>query len=189
MALRAAVCRTAAIRRGRRWCCPLIDALADFGAISDALPYPSQVELSRRLGVHERTVRRWLADLEELGLVLVLRSWPVRGEDGRWTRRQSNRYLLTDRKAGAATGLACPLPRRRSPLLSPTGRGCPVTATESSTSGGALVETAAPPPPVDVGRAEPPTPAPQAGDQGEQQRITAIRAAIRSQLGQGRRRW
>lgn len=218
MAARAAHCRRVAIRRGRRWCCPLVDVLAEYGAIGASLPYPSQQTLARELGVDERTVRRWLAELEGLGLVVVYRTEPERDrETGKWRRRQTNRYLLADVKARASAP-SCPLPRRRlgaSALVSPTGHPCPVTASQGSTSGGAAIGSASPPPREEVepvGMIEwssPSAPAPigvelagpQDSDQGkpsgldqwqppseaERAAVAAIRAGIRSVLPHRRR--
>ena len=205
MAARAAHCRRVAIRRGRRHVCPVVDVLAEYGAIGASLPYPSQDTLARELGVDERTVRRWLAELESLGLVIVYRCIPERGPDGKWTRRQTNRYLLADAKARASAP-SCPLPRRRlgpSALISPTGHPCPVTASQSSTSGGASEGHAAPPPreeakPVGmIERSSPSAPAPigvePAGppvcDQEERERVAGLLAAMRSTLGPSRRRF
>ena len=204
MAARAAHCRRVAIRRGRRWCCPVVDVLAEYGAIGASLPYPSQETLARELGVDERTVRRWLAELETLGLVIVYRTTPERGSDGKWTRRQTNRYLLADGKAKGAAP-SCPLPRRRlgaSALISPTGHPCPVTASQGSTSGGASEGHAAPPPPEEIEPVEiiewstPSAPAPlevelpgpHACDQGERERVAGLLASMRSTLGPSRRR-
>lgn len=205
MAARAAHCRRVAIRRGRRWCCPLVDVLAEYGAIGGSLPYPSQRLLARELGVDERTVRRWLAELEAMGIVVVYRTTPERGPDGKWTRRQTNRYLLADGKAKGAAP-SCPLPRRRlgaSALISPTGHPCPVTASQGSTSGGAAIGSAAPPPPEEVepvGMIESSSPSapapigielsgPQVCDQGERERVAGLLASMRSTLGPTRRRF
>lgn len=203
MAARAAHCRRVAIRRGRRHICPVVDVLAEYGAIGASLPYPSQDTLARELGVDERTVRRWLAELEGLGLVIVYRCTPERGPDGKWSRRQTNRYLLADGKAKGAAP-SCPLPRRRlvKPLDSPSGHTCPVTASQGSTSGGASEGHAAPPPPEEVEpagmieRSSPPALAPigveLAGpsvcDQEERERVAGLLAAMRSTLGPSRRR-
>ena len=61
---------------GHRHIAPLFDALADYGAVSDQLPFPSQERLAHDCGVTARTVRRWLAIAELLGLVVVYRSIP-----------------------------------------------------------------------------------------------------------------
>jgi len=204
MASRAAHCRRVAIRRGRRHICPVVDVLAEYGAIGASLPYPSQETLARELGVDDRTVRRWLAELEALGLLIVYRCTPERGPDGKWTRRQTNRYLLADGKAKGAAP-SCPLPRRRlvKPLHTPTGHQCPVTASQGSTSGGAAEGSAAPPPPEaiePVGMIESSSPSapaptgveltgPQLSDQDERQRVAGLLASMRSQLGPTRRRF
>jgi hypothetical protein len=79
------------------------------------VPSPGQLELAGVLEVDERTVRRHLAMLECLGLLLVLRDAPMRDPaTGRWCRRRTNRYVLT-------LGSVAVDPRQ-----SPTGHGCPV---------------------------------------------------------------
>lgn len=55
-------------------------ALVEFG------PSIPQKELARILGISERHLRRWLNRLEELGLLVVRRTVPGRG----------NHYLLPD---------------------------------------------------------------------------------------------
>jgi hypothetical protein len=147
MALRAAACRRVAIRRGRRNVCALIDVLADYGAISASLPFPTQVQLGEDLGVDERTIRRWAEELVAMGVLIVFVSLPVRDRaTGRWGRRQSNRYLLADLRA-RAHGPCCPLRRRRVKSLgSPTGQSCPVTGpTEVQLGGGGRFKPADPP--------------------------------------------
>ena len=199
MALRATWCRSVAISRGRRWCTALIDVLADYGALGP-LPYPTQETLAERLGVHERTVRRWTRELEALGVLDVFVSPPQRDPaTGQWCRRQSNRYLLADQRARKA-GPACPLPRRRpvKPQEPPTGHECPVTPTQSSTARGPAPQSGGPPelgamngcddlrsPTAthhqdELSAWEPP-------DQEERARIAAIRAGLRSRLGPTRR--
>jgi hypothetical protein len=199
MAVRAALCRAVAIRRGRRWCCPLIDVLADYGAAGPSLPYPCQETLAQRLGVDVRTIRRWTVELEALGVLVVLRSYPVRGEGGRYRQRQSHRYLLADAKA-ARSGPSCPLPRRRVKSLSPpTGHGCPPTPTESSTSGGPAPSAGGPTSSTLNKRADSDRPAtpthhpielagPQGPDQDERERVAELLAAMRSKVGPARRR-
>jgi|GEM_PF-4568587 len=108
--LRGAKCTQVLRQRGFRHAVPLIEALVEFAAISDKLPYASQVKLAQVCGVDERTVRRWLVICERLGVLEVFRSKP-HVKDGSWTR-QTNRYLLCDRKA-ATTAIASPLRRRR----------------------------------------------------------------------------
>jgi len=115
MALRASVCREAAIAAGWRHAAPLVDVLADYGTISDNLPWVAQSTMARRLGVTTRTVRRWLAALEAIGVVRVYRSpaRPDRWRGGRLARR-TNRYLLVERAGRLAHGgTRCPVPRRR----------------------------------------------------------------------------
>lgn len=112
-ARRAAACRRVAIQRGRRHVCPLIDLLAEYGAITGVLPYPSQETLARDAGVSTRTIGRWLAILEhELRLVDVHRSRPVTDRHtGQFVSRNTNRYVLCDRRAYRAPR-SCPVPRR-----------------------------------------------------------------------------
>ena len=115
---------------GYRQVCPLIDQIADYASLSTKLPYPSQATLAQEIGVSERQVRRWTIALELLGILVVYRSRPIRERDGTY-KRQTNRYLLCDRRAGHAPA-TCPLPRRhrKNPTNtqdSPTGHQCPLT--------------------------------------------------------------
>ncbi len=110
LALRAATCRNVAASRGYRHVCPLVDVIADYAALSDQLPYPSQKTMAVEAGVTDRTIRNWLVVLETLGIVEVYRSRP-RVRDGQWTR-PTNRYLLCDRRAGREAP-ACPIVRRK----------------------------------------------------------------------------
>lgn len=128
-AVRAARCRGVAISRGYRHVCPLLDVLADYGTISDALPYPSQETIAEQAGVTDRTVRNWLTVLETLGLVVVFRSQPKRQTDGTYSRA-TNRYLIADKKAQTASHTS-PVRRRHrtNTAFSPTGNQFPVTAT------------------------------------------------------------
>ncbi len=98
MERRAAICCRRALQRGHRQACALILVLADYGALSDNLPWPSQKTLAHECGVHERTIRRWVIQLEQAGVLQVLRSKPHRRAFGQWSRR-TNRYVLCDRKA------------------------------------------------------------------------------------------
>ena len=124
VALRATVCRRAAISRGYRHVCPLIDILAEYAMLSDQLPYASQKTMAIEAGVTDRTIRNWLVVLEALAVVEVYRSRP-RVRDGQWTR-STNRYLLCDRRAGRRAP-ACPIVRRRT-----------VSGADSSTRGNAF---------------------------------------------------
>jgi DNA-binding transcriptional ArsR family regulator len=200
MALRAVWCRRVAIQRRRRHLCALVDLLAEYGSISDALPYPTEVRMARDLGVHERTVRRWVAELRDLGLIEVRSSRPQRDpQSGRWFRRASNRYVLCDRRA-RGSGVACPVPRRRlSVLVLPTGHQCPVTGPpEVKPPGGGRSKAADPPQPemTKVADLRPPSathhhtepPAPQTRDQGERERVAELLAAMRATVGPTRRR-
>ena len=80
---------------------------------SDDLGKPvwgNQVKMAAELGRCDRSVRRYRAEAEQLGYVLVFRSKPQRGTDGRYCRRKSNNYYLClPAKAKAAE----PAPRRR----------------------------------------------------------------------------
>lgn len=206
MAVRAAVCRAAAIRLRRRHLLALIDVLADYGTLSDDLPFPCQTTMARDLGVNERTVRRWVAELEGLGLIVVRRSRPVRDpESGRWSRKASNRYIVADRLARRSVGACCPLPRRRlSPLVPPTGHDCPVTAYPLvKPEDGGRFEPAGPPDLVVSAVVElpesssPSAPAPigvelagpQVCEQAERERVAGLLASMRSTLGPTRRRF
>ena len=124
MNLRAARCRQVAISRGYRHATPLLDTLAEFGAISDKLPYASQKTLGAHAGVTDRTIRNWLVILETLDLVIVIRS-PAKptGTAGEWTR-QTNRYVLCDRVA------------RRQPPSSPVRRRHRTAETRACSPGG-----------------------------------------------------
>jgi len=146
MALRAAHCQRVADQRGARHTTRLIRALADYGAISDALPFPCQKQLAEDCGVTERTIRNWLAILERLGLVEVYRSHPRRQADGTYTRR-TNRYVLCDRKAQHSAP-ASPVRRRHrstSPF-SPRGNQLPQDPSRFE-PGRAATPLAAPEPP------------------------------------------
>lgn len=146
--MRASVCRRAAISRGQRHACPLIDKLAEYAALSDQLPYPSQVTLATEIGVSERQIRRWTIALELIGVIQVFRSNPHKHSDGTFTRC-THRYLLCDRRARYAAA-TCPVPRRRpkapdSAEPSPTGHPCPVTPTTGYESPGVAVKADDPP--------------------------------------------
>jgi len=134
--IKAAACRRVAIERGLRHTAVLIDKLAEYASLSDKLPWPSQQTLALECGVTDRTIRYWLTALEELGVVQVYRSKPKRQTDGTWTR-QTNRYLLCDRRA-TSTARSMPLRRRqtrRTAGFSPTGNQLPVTVTEFEPGG------------------------------------------------------
>jgi len=124
MAMRATLCRQQAIAKGYRHVCPLIDVLADYASLSGRLPWPSQVTMAHEAGVTDRTIRNWLAILEDLGLVAVFRSTP-KLIAGQWSRA-TNRYLLCSRKA-TAMPRSMPVRRRRNPLVLPSGNGFPLT--------------------------------------------------------------
>lgn len=108
--LRAALCSRVLRQHGYRHAVPLVEAIAEFTAISDKLPWPSQQVLAKLCGVTDRTIRHWLVVCERLGVLQVFRSKP-HVKDGGWTRK-TNRYLLCDRRAGAQP-LATPLRRRQ----------------------------------------------------------------------------
>jgi len=132
IATKAAVCRRVAIQRGYRHTAVLIDKLAEYAALSDKLPWPSQQTLAQECGVCERTIRYWLAALEDFGVVQVYRSNPRRRQDGTWNR-QTNRYLLCDRRARAASP-TMPVPRRHKKPETvgflPSGNQLPLTVTK-----------------------------------------------------------
>jgi len=70
----------------------------------------NQEKMATELGRCSRSVRRYRAEAETLGYVLVFRSRPLRGPDGRFCRRKANSYYLClPAKAKAAE----PAPRRR----------------------------------------------------------------------------
>jgi len=54
----------------------------------------AQTKMAVQLGRSDRTVRRYRAELEDLGYLTVYRSKPQRGPNGRWSRRRSNTYYL-----------------------------------------------------------------------------------------------
>ena len=80
---------------------------------SDDLGKPvwgNQVKMAAELGRCDRSVRRYRAEAETLGYVLVFRAKPQRGADGRFCRRKSNSYYLCLPAKAKATE---PAPRRR----------------------------------------------------------------------------
>ncbi len=70
----------------------------------------NQVKMGERIGRCDRSVRRYRAEAEALGYVVVYRSKPIRGPGGRWCRRKANSYYLRIPAAATASGGA---PRRR----------------------------------------------------------------------------
>ena len=164
MAVRAAVCRRAAISRGYRYVCPLIDILAEYAMLSDRLPYASQKTMATRAGVTDRTIRNWLVVLEALAIVEVYRS-RSRVRDGQWIRK-TNRYLLCDRRA-ARRAPACPIVRRRPGRtdFSLRGNAFPLTPSGKEPQG---VSTSVDDPPRVVPRKE------------SLKNITALQAELRS---------
>ena len=65
----------------------------------DNFAFPSQRWLAEALGKSERTIRRQIRELKDLGLLVVFSSRPVRDPDsGKWRRRQTNRYLIPFRR-------------------------------------------------------------------------------------------
>ena len=84
---------------------------------SDDLGKPvwgSQVKMAAELGRCDRSVRRYRFEAEQLGYVLVFRSKPQRGADGRFCRRKANSYYLClPGKAKAAQ--TAPRRRQRAP--------------------------------------------------------------------------
>lgn len=105
-------------------------ALADRSSDDTSwVPAPGQLELAGILEVDQRTVRRHLLVLEQLGFLLVLRDAPMRDPGtGRWCRRRTNRYVLTlgrvavDPRQGP-TGHQCPVPPSQGnpPAVEPPG--------------------------------------------------------------------
>lgn len=114
------------IAAGLRSCIPLIEVLAEFAEISDRLPYASQETLAERCGVSARTIRRWLKECEQLGLVKVYRSPAQHKGDGTW-KRKTNRYLLCTKVASG---------RRRQERVVPAWRpsGAEITPEEAETT-------------------------------------------------------
>ena len=73
----------------------------------------AQARIGVALGRSERSVRRYVAEAEELGYLKVYRAKPERGPQGRWHRKKTNVYYLCLPKAGDDR----PAPRRRQPRL------------------------------------------------------------------------
>jgi hypothetical protein len=69
----------------------------------------AQARIGAALGRSERSVRRYVAEAEELGYLKVYRAKPERGPQGRWHRKKTNVYYLCLPKAGDDR----PAPRRR----------------------------------------------------------------------------
>ena len=180
IATKAAACRRVAIQRGLRHAAVLVDKLAEYAALSDKLPWPSQETLATECGVTDRTIRYWLTALEDLGVIQVYRSKPSRQRDGTWNR-QTNRYLLCDHRA-RATPPTMPLRRRKTrntTTFSPTGKQLPLTVTELEPVG----PSAAPGPQtwvvnrsVDISS---PNHEPETGTKHTQQERTANRSGLR----------
>ncbi len=72
----------------------------------------NQVKMAQRIGRCDRSVRRYRAEAEALGYVVVYRSKPQRGPSGRWCRRKANAYYLR-LPAKSSTELAAPRRRQR----------------------------------------------------------------------------
>jgi len=180
-AVRAAICRRRLVARRLRHVCPLVDVLAAHAALSEKLPWPSQIRIAREAGVSERTARRWIAEAERVGVVQVFRSLPERRSDGTWTRA-TNRYLLRD-QALSRSGACCPVPRKHGPVdseVSPTGHARPVIPFGVE-SGGAPFEVA--PPTADDSAVNPVGPVEEwRPDEGERLRAAEILAKARAAL-------
>lgn len=117
----AAICRKRAMQAGYHWATPILGVLAEYGSLSNKLPWPSQKTLATETGFSERQIRRQIAALEDLGLICVYRSKPQRRQAGVFTR-QTNRYQLCDLRARRM--------RRGKPpkqKVSPRGHERPVT--------------------------------------------------------------
>ncbi len=54
----------------------------------------NQIKMALHIGRSDRSVRRYRAEAEELGLVTVYRSDPVQGRSGQFCRRKANCYYL-----------------------------------------------------------------------------------------------
>jgi Helix-turn-helix domain len=72
----------------------------------------NQVKMADQIGRGDRSVRRYRAEAETLGYVVVYRAKPVRGALGRWCRRKANAYYLQLPPAVTAS-LEAPRRRRR----------------------------------------------------------------------------
>lgn len=135
--LRGAICRKRLHNAGKRHAAPLVDALVIFTAKSEKLPWPSQRVLAKVCGVTDRTIRHWLVICEDLGVIEVFRSRPKPDGAGGWTR-QTNRYLLCDRRAKTAP-IASPVRRRHRPNHTQKHKRKPISSnpTGFEPSGGA----------------------------------------------------
>jgi hypothetical protein len=96
----AAVLRLAPLMRQQANCRHLALLLAHRSDDGGKPVWGAQLGMVEPMRRCDRTIRRHLGELEELGLVRVERSRPERGADGRWCRRQSNVYVLTMPSAG-----------------------------------------------------------------------------------------
>ena len=74
----------------------------------------NQAKMAAELGRCDRSVRRYRAEAEQLGYLLVFRSKPQRGPDGRWSRRKANSYYLC-LPAKATASQSAPRRRQRAP--------------------------------------------------------------------------
>ena len=126
---RARTCAGVAIAHGLRHCVPLIYELAGWAGWSarGELPHPSHERLGHELGVTARTVGEQIRDLERVGIVDVWRTPARQTEPARTWTRQTNRYVLCDRRWQGFR--ASPIRRRhcRKPQVGPTGSELPVT--------------------------------------------------------------
>jgi hypothetical protein len=72
-----------------------------------------QAKMAAQLGCSERTVRRYAVEAAAAGFVKVFRAKPLRGPDGRFYRRRSNVYYLTQPVAEPQEATEGPRRRRK----------------------------------------------------------------------------
>jgi hypothetical protein len=103
--------------------------------------HPRQSWMAEQLGVSDRTIRRWIVDLEaNAGCLVVTRHRPHHGPGGRW-RRRTNSYRPCFRKRTGSID--------RKVLVAPTGHPCPQDAPSGASeiaAGGSPPPPPAPPP-------------------------------------------
>ena len=104
--------------------------------------HPRQSWMAGQLGVTDRTIRRWIVELETAaGCVVVTRHRPHHGPGGHW-RRRTNSYRPCFREKR-------PRPIERKVLVVPTGHLCPQDAPSGASeiaAGGSPPPPPAPPP-------------------------------------------
>jgi hypothetical protein len=64
--------------------------------------YGSQLRMGEHMGCSRRSVTRYAAEAEAAGLIKVVRSHPLRGPQGTFVSRRTNRYCFTTPKADPA---------------------------------------------------------------------------------------